>query len=692
MVMSGTRLIVVASAVLAVVSGLPASAYQRPGTTARVSLALGGRQPNGDSYSAVTSANGRYAAFTSKASNLTSGGSGLAAEVYRVDLSSHRTQLVSVGVNGLPGVGACPPSLPRDANSAAFPSISSDGRYVAFSSCATDLVTGDTNLAADVFVRDMVRGVTTRVDVTSSGGQTVTGSSSQSSAQAISADGRYVAFASDAYNLVPGRQPWLTPPAFTDSDVFVHDMKTGRTELETVSSNGTPAHPHQQTVIDGIVSASGPGCPYNLSLYAGPTISADGRYVAYDSTLDGLVPAANDGTMNVYVRDRKTGRPQLVNLTVSGAKSSSAQSNCGTQSSSISPNGRLVSYATSDQHIVPSDTVQGANVYVFDRTTGRTGRVSVTSDGQQYQATPDHFDQSSWQTPGQQLSPDGRYVVFQGILPGQVDYSPIPAIRSQYWACYVYDRLTGSLELASVSSAGTPANYQTEGGSTADGRRVLFWTGAANVVPGTQDASQTPRVDVFLRDRGADLGVGGLAGTGKLSVPGAPSFATTGIVGRVGAGSGLGSLLTIEGGYLVGASLAYRSGYGDLFVREQLESMPSVAGTPVVGIPGVLYGFDLTASGVHYEVRAQRVLGPSYDPTGAASFGLFRQGTGGLWSQVAALRGGYGTTGVEVVFALPLKDIGLQVGGRLSGLNAFTAAGSYLTGATHVLDQIALSR
>jgi hypothetical protein len=690
--MRATRLIWVASAVLAVISVLPASAYQRPGTTARVSVASGGRQPNGDSHSAVISANGRYAAFISKASNLVPGGSGLAAEVYRVDLSSHRTQLVSVGVNGLPGAGACPPSLPTEANSAAFPSISSDGRYVAFSSCAADLVSGDTNLAADVFVRDMLRGVTTRLDVTSSGGQTVSGSSSQSSTQAISGDGRYVAFVSDAYNLVPGRQRWLTPPAFTDFDVFVHDMKTGRTELDTVSSSGTPAHPHQQSVIDGIVAASGPGCPYNLSLYPGPTISADGRYVAYDSTLDGLVPTANDGTMNVYVRDRKTGRPKLVNLTVSGAKSSSAQANCGTQSSSISPSGRLVSYVTTDPHIVPSDTDQGANVYVYDQATGRTGRVSVTSDGEQYGANFLTDGQSAWQSSGEQLSENGRDVLFQAIMPGQVNYSQVPGLSTRYWATYLYDRLTGALELVSVSSAGAPANRDTQDGSTVDGRRVLFWTSAANVVPGTQNASQPSRDDVFLRDRGADLGVGGLAGTGKLSVPGAPSFATTGIVGGVGTASSLGSLLTIEGGNLVGASLAYRPGYGDLFVREQLQSMPSVSGTPVVGIPGVLYGFDLTASGVHYQVRAQRVLGPSYDPTGAASFGLFRQGTGGLWSQVAALRGGYGTTGVEVVFALPLQDIGLQVGGRLSGLNAFTAAGSYLTGAAHILDEITLSR
>jgi Tol biopolymer transport system component len=665
-------------------AALPVSASPRPGTTTRVSLAAGGGQPNGDSRNAVISADGRYAAFTSKASNLTPGGAAT-PQVYRVNVSTHRTELVSVGLKGLPGI--CPPTSPTPP---ASPSISADGRYVVFSSCATNLVPGDTNLGTDVFVRDMVRGVTTRVSVTSTGAQTAVGSTSQSSAQAISADGRFVAFTSDAYNLVAGAQPRLIGPAFSDFDVFVHDRTTGRTELQTVSATGERGHQHESSSVAGTGLLAPATCPQNNDNYAGPTISADGRYVAYNSTLDGIVASANDGTMNVYVRDRKTGRPRLVNLTVTGVKSSSGLTTCGTQSSSISPNGRFVSYVSSDKQIVPSDTVQGANVYVFDQTSGRTTRVSVTSDGEQYEPTPQHINQSSWQSPGQQLSPDGRYVIFQGILPGQLAYSALPVGgRYQEWATYIYDRVTGALELISVNNAGAPANQGSEGGSTADGRRVLFWTGADNLSSGTQAATPLPRIDVFLRDRGVNLGVGGLAGAGKLQVQGAPSFMTTGLVGAA-PDSHRASAAEADA-TLIGATLSYRPQANDLFVRAQLKAMPPLTAQPISSMASPLYGFDLTASGVHYQVRVQRLLPSAFDSQGGASFGLFRQGEGGLWSPVTTLRGGYGTTGQEIVFSLPLRDIGLQSGGRLEALKAFTATGSYATGPARTIDTIALS-
>src|SRR5204862_8198297 len=111
-----------------------------------------------------------------------------------------------------------------------------------------------------------------------------------------------------------------------------------------------------------------------------------------------------------------------------------------------------------------------------------------------------------------------------------------------------------------------------------------------------------------------------------------------------------------------------------------------------VGNPGLVYGLDFTANGTSYEVRAQRVPGLDYDAAGGASFGLFKQDavTGLYTHKVATLHGGYGTTGAEVVFSLPLRDIGLQDGGRLTNATAFTAVGSYELGVVHILDSLRL--
>jgi len=124
-------------------------------------------------------------------------------------------------------------------------------------------------------------------------------------------------------------------------------------------------------------------------------------------------------------------------------------------------------------------------------------------------------------------------------------------------------------------------------------------------------------------------------------------------------------------------------------VRVPLASMPSVSGSPVVGDPGILYGLDLRAHGVRYQARVQRVPGPDFDAGGGASFGLFRFDRSlGIWTRLGSLRGGYGTTGQEVVFSIPLRHVGLARGGRAGGVRAFSAVGTYAAGPTLVLDRV----
>ncbi|MDP2726828.1 MAG: hypothetical protein Q8P59_04735, partial [Dehalococcoidia bacterium] len=179
---------------------------------------------------------------------------------------------VSVASDGTPAGGSTP-------------AISGDGRYVAFQSDATNLVPGDTNGITDVFVRDMQTGVTTRVSVASDGTQ----SSRCGISPAISADGRYIAFASGASNLVSGN---------THGGVFVHDTQTGQTAMVSVASNGAQGN-------------AGGGLP---------AISADGRYVAFGSGATNLVPGDTNGKVDVFVHDMQTGWTTRVSLACDGTQ------------------------------------------------------------------------------------------------------------------------------------------------------------------------------------------------------------------------------------------------------------------------------------------------------------------------------------------------------------------------------------
>jgi Tol biopolymer transport system component len=177
----------------------PASA----GSTTRVSVDSAGRQANGPSSVAAISADGRFVAFESDATNLVAGDTNGLTDIFVHDLVARTTTRVSVD------------SLGRQANGPSFnPSISSDGRFVAFESNATNLVPADSLLKRDVFVRDLVLGSTVRASVDSADRQAL----GASGGAAISGDGRSVAFESDANNLVPGDTN-LT------RDVFVHDLR-----------------------------------------------------------------------------------------------------------------------------------------------------------------------------------------------------------------------------------------------------------------------------------------------------------------------------------------------------------------------------------------------------------------------------------------------------------------------------------
>jgi Tol biopolymer transport system component len=411
--------------------------------TFRVSLSSSGAEGNGDSFHPSISADGRVVAFLSSATNLVEKET-RNIQVFVRDRNTDETTLVSVPTGGGQANGMCP-----------WACISADGRYVAFDSLADNLVPGDTNglddpwKGKDVFVHDRVTGVTTRVSVSSTGGQ----GNEASGHPSISADGRYVAFASFADNLVPGdtnpledvfvhdcvtRETTLvsvptggSEPGDGISDepsisadgrfvafaswaelvpgndypwprIFVHDRETGRT---------TPV-----SVVTGTTQEANDSCE-------DPCISADGRCVAFASDADNLVPGDTNGCRDIFVHDLLTGQTARVSVGPGGA-----QANGPSMHPCINKDGRYVAFWSEADNLVPQDTNGCWDVFVHDRLTGQTTRVSVSSIGAQ--GTVPH-----WWKGWVSISADGRYVAFDSIADNLV-----PADTNDVSDVFIRDR------------------------------------------------------------------------------------------------------------------------------------------------------------------------------------------------------------------------------------------------------------
>jgi Tol biopolymer transport system component len=232
------------------------------GDVRRLSSARSGGAPNGASFGVAISADGRRVAFDSYASNLVAGDTNGVPDVFVRDRWTGVTSRVSVGAGGAQGNG--------DSGGISTPAISGDGRYVAFTSLASNLVAGDTNGVTDVFTRDLRTGVTRRMSLTPTGRAANGGSESV----AISSDGRIVAFASYASNLVAGDTNGVR-------DVFVRDRWTGVTRLVSVASDG--------------IRANGSS--------AEPAVSGDGLRIGFSSDATNLVPNDTNDATDVFVRD-----------------------------------------------------------------------------------------------------------------------------------------------------------------------------------------------------------------------------------------------------------------------------------------------------------------------------------------------------------------------------------------------------
>jgi Tol biopolymer transport system component len=327
-----------------------------------VSATAAGVPANGSSSGPSISGNGSTVAFVSTASNLAAGVAKGVQNIY-VETAGGPPSLVSVGVGG----------SATDGNSYQ-PAVSADGGSVIFTSTADNLIAGDDNDKPDVFERDLQTGVTRRVSVASHGGQ-ADGPSSNGS---VSGDGRYVTFASTSSNIV-GHQRTAA------EEVYVHDTASNLTNVISVSGSGARQNAAVASPFTQVSSISG-----------------DGRYVAFDSDATNLTGKGRNGHTNVYVRDRTLRRTELASVSSTGATGDD-----DSFSPEISPDGHFVVFDSLADDLAP-DAAAGSNVYLRDLGRDETTTVDVSTDSR---ARGPELGSSLLQQPV--VSANGLFAVFE---------------------------------------------------------------------------------------------------------------------------------------------------------------------------------------------------------------------------------------------------------------------------------------
>ena len=408
-------------------------------SVARASVSSAGRQANETTFGAVLSASGRHVAFASGATTLVRGDANGHVDVFVRDLAARRTWRASVASSGAESDG---PS--------AKPSISADGSIVAFPSSATNLVRGDANGAQDVFVRDRDAGTTTRVS------RGVAEANAGSLAALLSADGHIVVFSSEASNLVSDDRN-------RSLDVFAANRATGRVARVSVGPYGESAGRSEASSID-----------------------ADGTVVGFRSFAPNLAYGDWNGRADVFVRDRGHGRTERVNVSSGGIEAGKA-----TFRGMVSGDGRFVGFRSRAGNLVPHDTNRALDVFVHDRVTGETRRVSVASGGAQADASGlDRRTRRSYFVSRPFLSGDGRYAAFTSRAANLV-----PGDRNGVSDVFVHDLLTRTTTRVSVSAEGEEATGASSvSGISADGRVVAYTSVADNLVRGDTNG----RRDVYV--------------------------------------------------------------------------------------------------------------------------------------------------------------------------------------------------
>jgi len=422
---------------IAVLTLLPGTASAAP-YTERISVTSNELEATGgDSLDAAISTNGRFVAFSSAATNLVAGDTNAKIDIFVRDRLNGTTERVSIDSGEAQVTGG----------DSLNPSINEDGRFVAFSSMATNLVTGDTNAGSDVFVRDRMLGTTERVSVDSSETQAGAGDGFEQSA--LSEDGRFVAFHSYADGLTPTDNAG-------NQDIFVRDRTLGTTEQVNLTSAGDPA-PN--------------------GFHSHPAISADGNLVVFFSASTGLVPEDTSFVSDIYVRNRGAGTTERVSVNSNEEEAiyTCAMPPCQLAQSygppAISGDGRYVAFSSDGDNLAPSDTNPDADLFLRDLQLGTTERVNL-NDAEEQTLGGGGSEPS--------ISTDGRFVAFETPA-----YNLVPLLGDNNGASdiFVRDRLLGTVERVSVTTAGAQVALGSHAPSiSGDGGIVVFDSDAVNLV------------------------------------------------------------------------------------------------------------------------------------------------------------------------------------------------------------------
>lgn len=537
---------------------------RQTGATERVSLSTAGAEVDGDSGLSSVSADGRYVAFENDSSNIAAGFGGGLPHVFLRDRVANTTTWVSDNGNG----------------DHLSPRISDDGRFIIYSSESDDLVAPDTNgFARDAFLWDRTTSLNAIVSVDSAGVQGNSDSGGFSAGVAISTDGTSVAFESAATNLVVGDANGI-------EDVFVRDLSLTETTLGSTSQYGSQANAATSFVAlsaDGRVVAYssaasnllpndtngqsdvfvansrsrtlelvsvGPGGVLGNGPSGAPALSGDGSLVAFDSTADNLVAGDGNITSDVFVFDRQSGTTERVSVTSGGV-----EGNNMSFSPSLSRDGRYVAFISYASNFDPNDSNLARDVFLHDRQTGLTEAVSKI-DGSQTLGNDESGDMR-FLGDGRYVSDDGRFIAFDATATDLVAGDGNLARD-----VFVRDRTTSRTILVSQATSGGPGNLDSFGAAmTPDGRFVAFISDANNLVVADNNGSR----DVFLAD---------LLDPNNLVIE-RVSVNSSGVEGT-GASGGFGGLALSDDASLVFFSseatnlvAGDTNGVADLFVRDR---------------------------------------------------------------------------------------------------------------------------
>lgn len=399
----------------------------------RLSVSSSGAEANGASTSSVVSANGRFVIFDSAASNLVAGDTNGVSDIFLHDRDTGTTRRVSVAQDGTEGNAA-----------STLGTISGDGRFAIFVSAASNLVASDPNPYEDIFIVDLATGAVRRITASDSAAGPNSGNQQ---ALSVSHDGGKIAFDSVADALVGFDMNGV-------SDIFVIDAASGATALASLAPGPLPAN--------------------DESAY--PAVSADGRFVAFDSFATNLVATDTNETGDIFLRDLETNTTALVSVAIGGDSGNNVS-----WSASISGEGRYVTFDSTASNLVAGDSEGQTDIFLRDVLTQTTIRVSESASGVGGNAS------STFPV----ISADGRYIAYASSASNLV-----AGDSNGTKDLFVYEVATGATSRVMTNAGAQPGSNLTVNAISADGRFLTFLSEDPTLVGGDTNGLE----DVFIVD------------------------------------------------------------------------------------------------------------------------------------------------------------------------------------------------